>query len=109
SDVTRWIPPRRFGLWHDRAAFHFLTEEADRDAYRSVLSAALADDGQVILATFADDGPERCSGLPVRRYSTEALAKEFEGTLQLVEAERASHFTPASAEQAFVFARFVRV
>ncbi len=109
SDVTRWTPPRTYALWHDRAAFHFLTEEEDRARYRDVLMAALAPGGQAIVATFALDGPERCSGLPVRRYSAESLARELGEGLRLVESASDDHVTPGGAVQRFVFARLVRV
>ena len=83
SDVTTWKPGRRYDVWHDRAAFHFLTEEVDRAAYVARLDAALSDAGHAIIATFALDGPERCSGLPVRRYSPEALVETLEATTAL--------------------------
>jgi trans-aconitate methyltransferase len=108
ADVTRWTPPRKYALWHDRAVFHFLTAEADREAYRSVLAAALAPGAHAIVATFALDGPEQCSGLPVRRYSAASLASEFEDLLEPVEDRAALHTTPTGASQSFLFVRFVR-
>ncbi len=109
ADVTAWLPGRAYALWHDRAAFHFLTEEPLRRAYRDTLRKALAPRGHAIIATFAEDGPERCSGLPVRRYSAEALAAEFAGLLRPVEERRSVHRTPAGGLQSFVFVRFERV
>jgi len=109
SDITRWTPDRTFTLWHDRAVFHFLTDDADRAAYRRALAAAVPVGGHVILATFALDGPERCSGLPVRRYSAVSLAQELEGVARPVEERAERHVTPSAAEQSFVFVRFVRV
>jgi hypothetical protein len=108
SDVTAWAPSRRYALWHDRATFHFLTDEKARGAYRKVLASALASGGHAIVATFALEGPERCSGLPVRRYSAETLAAAFAGTLRLVEEAHEDHVTPAGITQRFVFGRFVR-
>jgi trans-aconitate methyltransferase len=108
SDVLEWTPPRRFALWHDRATFHFLTEAGDRERYREVLASALETDGHAIIATFAPDGPERCSGLPVRRYSAESLLEEFAGALHLVEQVHETHITPAGVVQSFVFVRFAR-
>lgn len=108
TDLLAWKPERRFALWHDRAVLHFLGEPAARDAYRAVLSAALRPGGAAVIATFADDGPERCSGLPVRRYSPEQLAAELSPVLRLVEARRVVHTTPKGAEQRFVYGRFVR-
>ena len=108
TDVTAWKPARRYGLWHDRAVFHFLTQQPARDAYRSALASALAERAHVIVATFALDGPERCSGLPVQRYGVEELADEFSDQLRLVGARREWHVTPTGLEQPFVYAHFVR-
>lgn len=107
-DVTTWQPLRRYALWHDRAVFHFLMEQSQRDAYRTAMAAALADRAHVIIATFAPDGPERCSGLPVQRYGVEQLAEEFSEKLRFLGARREKHITPSGAEQAFVYAHFVR-
>jgi trans-aconitate methyltransferase len=108
GDVTQWRPKRRYAIWHDRAVFHFLTQPDQRLAYRSVMAAALAERSHVILATFAPDGPERCSGLPVQRYGVEELAEEFTELLRLVSARRERHVTPSGAQQAFIYAHFVR-
>jgi SAM-dependent methyltransferase len=75
ADVAAWEPRRLYDVWHDRAAFHFLTEAADRAAYVERLRRALRPGGHAIIATFAPDGPERCSGLPVMRYDAVSLSK----------------------------------
>ena len=62
ADFTRWVPARLFDIWHDRAAFHFLTDAADRAAYVACLNKAIRPGGSVIIGTFAPDGPEKCSG-----------------------------------------------
>ncbi len=108
ADVTRWVPARRFDLWHDRAVFHFLVDEDDRRAYAAVMAAAVAPGGQAVVATFGLDGPERCSGLPVRRYDAAGMAAEFAPAFRLVEALSDRHRTPAGAVQSFQFCRFVR-
>lgn len=113
GDVTRWRPARRYDLWHDRAVFHFLTEKADRAAYLDRLADALAPGGTAIIMTFAEDGPETCSGLPVRRYSPEAMAQEIAdlapGAFRPEGAGRFTHVTPAGAEQRFQYSRFTRI
>lgn len=93
-------------LWHDRAVFHFLTDPADRAAYRAQLRATLRPGGQVVIATFAEDGPTRCSGLPVQRYSPAQLAAELGAGYRLVESEREEHHTPLGSVQAFTYGRF---
>lgn len=109
ADVTDWQPRRHYDVWHDRAVFHFLTEAEQRDAYRSALLAGLAPAGLVIIATFALDGPEKCSGLPVQRYDAAGLAKELGDALQLVDAWREEHVTPWGAKQQFTWCAFRRV
>lgn len=108
ADVTEVELDGHYRLWHDRAVFHFLTEERDRARYRALLHRALEPGGQAIVATFALDGPERCSGLPVVRYSPETLRDALGGDLSLEEAQAEEHVTPAGGVQRFVFCRFRR-
>jgi trans-aconitate methyltransferase len=75
ADVTTWQPSRTYDVWHDRAAFHFLTEPNDQAAYIARLRRALRVGGHAIIATFALDGPERCSGLMVSRYDANTQAQ----------------------------------
>ena len=109
SDVLEWAPARSYDLWHDRAVFHFLTDERDRAVYRTTMLKALSPDGVVIIGTFAEDGPERCSGLPVKRWSAAALAFALGPEFRLIESLRENHRTPAGAVQPFMWARFARV
>jgi SAM-dependent methyltransferase len=106
ADVTRFDPPRRWDLWHDRAVFHFLVEPEARDAYRACLLRALAPGAGVVLATFGPRGPERCSGLPVRRYSPGLLAAELGPSIELTEHFLHTHVTPTGGEQQFLYALF---
>lgn len=101
ADVTRWEPDRRYEAWHDRATFHFLTDPADRAAYRERLHAAVAPGGRVVVATFAPDGPAVCSGLPVVRYD----AADLVAALDLRDAvdRREVHTTPWATEQTFTW------
>jgi trans-aconitate methyltransferase len=85
ADVTHYRPDRRWHLWHDRAVFHFLVEQDDREAYRSVAASAVEPGAILIVATFAPEGPERCAGLEVRRYDVAALAAEFAPDFDLIE------------------------
>ena len=101
ADVTEWSPTRTWDLWHDRAVFHFLTEVHQRDAYRVAVSQALSSTGAVAVATFAEDGPEQCSGLPVIRYSPDALLAELDLGLHEIASGRALHTTPSGGVQPF--------
>jgi 2-polyprenyl-3-methyl-5-hydroxy-6-metoxy-1,4-benzoquinol methylase len=106
ADITDWLPARRYDIWHDRAVFHFLTEPEQREAYLRALSAGVAVGGLVIIATFALDGPERCSGLAVERYDPEKLARELGASFRLLECWRDDHVTPWGAKQAFNWCAF---
>jgi SAM-dependent methyltransferase len=101
--LTALLPMAEFDLWHDRAVFHFLTNAIDRDAYIAQVRRAVRPRGYVLVATFADDGPTKCSGLPVARYSADRLHAEFDGGFELVESVREQHVTPAGAAQPFVY------
>lgn len=108
ADVTAYTPARTFAIWHDRAAFHFLTAAQDRRRYVEVLRAALAPGGQAIIAAFALDGPERCSGLEIVRYDARGLGAELGPEFGLEEARSEVHLTPSGREQRFGFYRFRR-
>jgi 2-polyprenyl-3-methyl-5-hydroxy-6-metoxy-1,4-benzoquinol methylase len=97
------FPAGRFDVWHDRAVFHFLTNEVDRQVYVRKVLHAVKPGGTVIVATFAEDGPTHCSGLPVMRYSADELHDEFGGRFELLEHAHETHHTPAGKEQQFVY------
>jgi trans-aconitate methyltransferase len=108
ADIRRWRPEGPYDLWHDRAVFHFLTEPEDRAAYMATLNEAVRPGGWVVLASFAPDGPETCSGLPVRRYDAAGLAEELGEGFELVRQMRERHVTPSGAEQPFTWTLFRR-
>lgn len=97
------LPEQAFDIWHDRAVFHFLTEIADRQAYVRQVMKAVKPGGHVIVATFAPDGPEQCSGLPVARYAPEQLHGEFGPSFELLEHASEEHKTPWGTMQHFVY------
>lgn len=103
DDVLSWRPTRRFDLWHDRAVFHFLVTDNDRDAYLQTLRTTLEPGGGVVVATFAPDGPVSCSGLPVARYSVDQLSRALGNDFRLVAARREEHLTPRGAVQPFTW------
>jgi trans-aconitate methyltransferase len=109
ADITRWTPRRRYQVWHDRAVLHFLTEDADWAGYRRALLAGLEPGGQVIIATFAPSGPDRCSGLPVRRYGREELESFLGDESEVVESFEFDHVTPAERVQRFHVGRLKRL
>ena len=104
GDITKvLLPVHAFDVWHDRAVFHFLTSKEDREAYVDTVLRSVKPGGQVIVATFAEDGPIQCSGLPVMRYGPSELHAEFGSPFSLVQHEREEHHTPFGTVQKFVY------
>ncbi len=98
-----------FDIWHDRAAFHFLLEPAAQQHYARLAERTVPIGGTAIIATFADDGPERCSGMPIVRYEPERLAQTMGDRFRLVDSRRYLHHTPAGVPQQFQYSILERV
>lgn len=109
GDVTTLDGLGRFGVWHDRAVFHFLLEPVARARYVAQSERTVEPGGAAVMATFGPDGPERCSGLPVHRYDPTELARACGPSWQLRESERHTHITPGGIEQRYVYCTFERV
>ncbi len=109
TDVRDHDFGRQFDLWHDRAVFHFMVEPVDRDRYLAVLGQTLRLGGQLVIATFGPEGPTKCSGLPVVRYSADELAGQLGSGFERVSSGLESHQTPAGSVQQFLYAQFRRV
>ncbi|WP_370156433.1 trans-aconitate 2-methyltransferase [Ferrovibrio sp.] len=109
ADITAWQPERNYLVWHDRAVFHFMVEEEQRSRYLTTMDQATTTGSTAIIATFALDGPDKCSGLPVQRYSPETLAAALGDRYRLVGAEYESHSTPGGSLQAFQYSRFLKL
>ena len=108
GDITQLaLPPHAYDIWHDRAAFHFMTTPEQRQAYIAQVRRAVRPGGHVIVAVFGPDGPLQCSGLPVMRYAPDALHAEFGDAFELVEHTSDAHRTPAGVEQQFVYCHCV--
>lgn len=104
ADMLTWSPSRRYGLWHDRAVFHFLTNERDKTTYLDKLGSAITRPGYAVVATFAPDGPETCSGLAVARYSVEDLTERLASIgLATVAGCLEDHVTPSGVVQPFTW------
>jgi len=108
ADVTAAPVPGTFDVWHDRAVFHFLTDPADRAAYVDLMARTVRVGGHGVIATFAPEGPEKCSGLEVRRYSGETLAAELGSGWRLLKSVPETHLTPWGKPQAFQYSVFRR-
>lgn len=104
GDITQiTLPEQAYAVWHDRAVFHFLTTEPQREAYVAAVMRAVKPGGHVIVATFAEDGPEKCSGLPVARYSAQGLHAQFGNPFTLLRQQREEHHTPFGTVQQFIY------
>lgn len=104
ADITRLeLPEASVDVWHDRAVFHFLTDPLDRQRYVQTVLHAVKPGGHVIIATFAEDGPLKCSGLDIIRYRPETLHHEFGSGFELLKSEKEVHHTPSGSGQNFVY------
>jgi len=109
ANVLDWQPSAHFDVWHDRAAFHFLTDAPDQEAYLRVMDQALVPGGHAIIGTFALAGPERCSGLPVARYDATLLAERLGPGYRLIQSLMHDHVTPWGSVQRFHFGLFRKI
>jgi 2-polyprenyl-3-methyl-5-hydroxy-6-metoxy-1,4-benzoquinol methylase len=103
QDLFSWSPQRRYDLWHDRALFHFLVAASDVERYTQTLRSAISPGGKAIIGTFAADGPQSCSGLPVTRYGPDQLAGTFGGGFATIATSREEHRTPSGSLQPFTW------
>ena len=107
GDITQVaLPENEYDLWHDRAVFHFLTDPHDRELYLNNLKRSVKPGGNVIFATFADDGPLKCSGLEVERYDIEKLQQTLGDQFELIKTFREQHTTPFNTTQSFIYGHF---
>jgi len=108
GDATRFEAPGPFDVWHDRAVFHFLTTDADVERYLSRLALLLKPGGLLILGTFSENGPEKCSGIPVHRYSEAEMVKRLQELCVRIRCFTVDHVTPFDTVQNFLFCAFRR-
>ncbi|MBZ5677187.1 MAG: class I SAM-dependent methyltransferase [Acidobacteriia bacterium] len=109
ADVTASPDLGSFDVWHDRAVFHFLTNQADRAAYVTLLNRTVSAGRHAVISTFAPDGPEKCSGLDVQRYSGLTLSAELGSSFVLLKSVLETHWTPGGKPQSFQYSVFRRV
>lgn len=104
SDIlSAELPERRFDVWHDRAVFHFLTDQADRGKYVELVMRSVKPGGHIIVASFSLEGPQKCSGLDVMRYSPDTMHDEFGDSFELINSVGETHDTPFGTTQQFVY------
>ncbi|MGB5055971.1 MAG: class I SAM-dependent methyltransferase [Nitrospirales bacterium] len=108
ADITDFRSSKTYDVWHDRAAFHFLTEAEDREQYCETMNRAVSAQGHVIIATFAYEAPPTCSGLPVVCYSPEFLTLAIGSNFDFIESFEEIHMTPGGTKQPFIYCHFTR-
>jgi SAM-dependent methyltransferase len=106
SDASRFEPAEQYDFWHDRAAFHFLTEEADIQNYLDVLAKGIRSDGILVLGTFSEEGPQKCSGIGIRQYSEKSMTDRLKDLFDKVKCLTIDHTTPFETVQNFIFCSF---
>jgi SAM-dependent methyltransferase len=109
SDVLDFKPADKFDAWHDRASFHFLTDESDILKYKAIVSDALTSNGNFVLGTFSNEGPLKCSGLDISQYSVEKILDLFEDTFEMENCFTEDHQTPFETTQNFIFCSFKKL
>ncbi|MCW3126901.1 MAG: trans-aconitate 2-methyltransferase [Bacteroidetes bacterium] len=108
TDVTEFKPEVKFDFWHDRAAFHFLTTEGRIDKYVQIAEDNIKPDGYLILGTFSENGPQKCSGLDIKQYSEASMSNRFERSFERIKCISEDHLTPFNTTQNFLFCSFKR-
>lgn len=106
SDINNFNPTKKYDLWHDRAAFHFLKDSVEIDNYVKLVKSSLHNQGDLIIATFSENGPLKCSGLEVSRYSENSISDLFNNDFELIKSQKSIHKTPFSTSQEFLFSKF---
>lgn len=109
SDITEFVPEEKYDFWHDRAVFHFLRAIEDQQSYLKVIDTAMESNGVLIIGTFSENGPLKCSGIEIQQYSEHSLVQRFNEKFQKVESFKIDHSTPFDTIQNFVFCSFRKV
>ncbi len=109
SDVTDFKPSKTYDIWHDRAAFHFLTSREDIQKYLNTMESAIKPKGYLILGTFSENGPTKCSGIEIKQYSIEELKAAIPDSFKFIEGKNIDHPTPSGSLQNFTFCRFQKI
>ncbi len=109
ADAARFHSNKQYDFWHDRATFHFLVNKKDTDDYLKSTAKSIRSGGFLVIGTFSDRGPEKCSGLPVRRYSEKSLEEHFIPYFRMIEAKTVDHETPGGSTQNFLWGCFKRL
>lgn len=106
SDITEFVSEEKYDVWHDRAAFHFLTDEKDISKYLEIAEKSIQPEGNLFVGTFSENGPTKCSGIEIKQYSEEKITQLFGSKFEKVNCFNVDHKTPSQSVQNFVFCSF---
>ncbi|MCT4629409.1 class I SAM-dependent methyltransferase [Winogradskyella sp.] len=106
ADASNFNPKASYDLWHDRAAFHFLTDDKDIENYLKAAQRGIKPSGSLIIGTFSTEGPKKCSGIDIKQYSEDSLNHIFKDTFSKIDCKTIEHQTPFSTTQSFTFCKF---
>jgi len=106
EDITHFVPTESYDFWHDRAAFHFLTSEDDIAGYLKKVKENINPDGILVIGTFSEQGPKKCSGIEIKQYSELSLTNQFKDYFNKINCHSVNHRTPSDTTQNFVFCSF---
>ena len=106
GDIMEFVPETTYDFWHDRAAFHFLTTEEQVEIYFKIAARAISPNGKLVIGTFSENGPSKCSGLPVKQYSEKSLTATLKKHFQKIKCIYSDHITPFHTVQQFLFCSF---
>jgi cyclopropane fatty-acyl-phospholipid synthase-like methyltransferase len=109
SDILDFNPLESYDLWHDRASFHFLTEQNQIDKYAEIVSKSIQDKGKMIIGTFSENGPKKCSGLDITQYNAAKMNSVFQNNFQIIDSFTEDHQTPFNTTQNFIFCSFQKL
>lgn len=109
GDAASFAPSEKYHFWHDRAAFHFLTDQSDVKSYVVTAKNALNDQGILVIGTFSENGPKKCSGIEIKQYSEEGLSKAFQNGFKKLKCVNVDHPTPFNTTQNFIFCSFQKL
>tara|TARA_B100001758_G_C18357810_1_gene583791 strand:+ start:740 stop:1360 length:621 start_codon:yes stop_codon:yes gene_type:complete len=108
ADISKFIPKKKYDLWHDRAAFHFLTEPNEINRYKRSAETYIKDNGNLIIGTFSKNGPLKCSGIQITQYSQISISELFKDKFKIIESFQTDHKTPFNTIQNFTFCSFIK-
>lgn len=106
SDAANFEPTEKYDFWHDRAAFHFLTQEEEIEAYLQIVQKGLSEQGILVIGTFSEQGPTKCSGIEIKQYSAQSMEEKLKKFFQKIDCKEVNHETPFNTLQQFIFCSF---